>query len=155
MMVATHVLTANGHFRDELKPWQGTVEDELMRRLSILDGTQRFSLTLWRLPDGVPLDRVDLDAYPQEYIQAAGSFDGKLTAEVREVVEGTASQYVLGRASSNAEDASGDEVVPWNGHETRVRPHEVLDGSNVSDLFVSYYRTGEVPSSYTRRRLEL
>jgi hypothetical protein len=63
---------------------------------------------------------------------------------------------VIGRISDAAGDgAAADEVVPWNGYEARVRANEVLSGSEVQELFLFYYRTGELPDSYTRREIEL
>lgn len=67
----------------------------------------------------------------------------------------TPHQYVIGRASGDADETESDEIVPWNGHETPVRPNEVLSGSEVSELFVAYYQTGEVPSSFTRRPIDV
>ena len=46
-------------------------------------------------------------------------------------------------------------LQPWNGYEARVRANEVLTGSDVQELLLSYYRTGELPASYTRREIEL
>jgi hypothetical protein len=63
---------------------------------------------------------------------------------------------VIGRISGDPGDgAEADEVVPWNGYEPRVRPNEVLTGGEVQELFLSYYRTGGLPDSYTRREIEL
>ena len=113
-------------------------------------------MILWKLAENIPFDRVDVDDYPHEYIQCAGSFEGRMTAEVREIHDGQAHQYVIGRVSDDPGDsAAADEAVPWNGYEARVRPNEVLAGSDVQELFLSYYRTGALPDSYTRREIEL
>jgi hypothetical protein len=124
--------------------------------LSRLDGVDRYSMILWELPENTPFDRVDINDGPREYLQCAGSFEGRLTAELREVRDGSARQYVIGRISDAAGDgAAADEVVPWNGYEARVRANEVLSGSEVQGLFPFYYRTGELPDFYTRREIEL
>jgi hypothetical protein len=155
-------VTINGDTSFELKPRWG--EEEMLKLLGRLDGVERYSIVVSKLSAGVPFDRVDMDRDAQEYIQCAGSFDGRLTAEVREVVDGAAHQYVIGRppeppadpaAEPPADPGDADEIVPWGGHEAHVRPNEVLNGREVSDLFLSYYRTGEIPSSYTRRPLDL
>ena len=75
---------------------------------------------------------------------------------MREVRDGRARQYVIGRAFDDLGDSgSADEAVPWDGYEARVRANEVLIGSDVQELLLSYYRTGELPASYTRREIEL
>lgn len=149
------MITLNGDLAFELDaPPGGSVEEELVTRLWALNGENRYSLLLWKRPEGVPFYSVDIDRYPEEYIQTAGDFDGRMTAEVREIVDGTAQQYVIGRVSEGDADAP-DEVVPWNGHEARVRANEVLTGDEVSEIFISYFHTGELPRSYQRRRLDL
>jgi hypothetical protein len=44
---------------------------------------------------------------------------------------------------------------PSSGVETFVQPNEVFDVEEVGELFIAYFRTGDVPSRYRRRRLEL
>jgi hypothetical protein len=72
LMIATHALTMNGRINGELKSRGMPVEDEIRRLVLLLDGTGRYCLSLWALPPGLPLDDVDHQAWPQEYIQAAG-----------------------------------------------------------------------------------
>ena len=153
-MSAAFAVTMNGRTSSELKPrW---AEEEIVNLLSRLDGVDRYSMILWELPENIPFDRVDINDYPHEYVQCAGSFAGRLTAEVREVRDGQARQYVIGRVSDDPGDSgAADEAVPWNGYEARVRANEVLTGSDVQELLLSYYRTGELPASYTRREIEL
>lgn len=155
-MIPTHVFSFNGRNHTELQPREGTVDERLVYLLGRLNGTDRYSLILWKLPEGQRLFDVDVDKASEEYIQTAGDFNGRMTAEVREIVDGAPHQSVIGRATDYQGDTeTADEVVPWNGYEARVRPNEVLSGDEVSDLFVSYYRHGEVPSGYTRRRIQV
>lgn len=39
--------------------------------VGLLDANDRFSLSLWKLPEGVPFHAVDVDA-PKGYIQCGG-----------------------------------------------------------------------------------
>ena len=152
-MTDAFAVTMNGRTSFELKH---SAEEEIVNLLSRLDGVDRYSMILWELPENIPFDRVDVNDYPHEYVQCAGSFEGRLTAELREVRDGSARQYVIGRASVDPGDGgAADEVVPWNGYEARVRANEVLSGSDVRELFLFYYRNGELPDSYTRREIEL
>jgi hypothetical protein len=153
MARAAFAVTMSGRISWELKR---SPEEEIVNLLSRLDGADRYSMILWELPENVPFDRVDINEYPHEYVQCAGSFEGRLTAELREIRDGSARQYVIGRASDDPGDGgAADEVVPWDAYEARVRSNEVLTGSDVRELFLFYYRARELPDSYTQREIEL
>jgi len=115
MSSVTHALTMNGRIHGELKDPFDAPEEVLKKRLALLDGTNRYSLSLWRLPGGVPFDRVDLAKWPQEYIQVAGSRE-RMTVEVRRYEDEVLRQYVVGHAE-RCEPSIAEEVIPWNGYE--------------------------------------
>jgi hypothetical protein len=157
-MTPTHAFTLSGQVSIELKDTRRPLQDEIRHRLQMLDGQQRYSLVFWAIPDGVPFDRVDVDAVG-EYLQCAGSAQ-RMTVEMRHVDDsGVAHHVVIGRPGPADGDGAArddpDEVVPWDGHEARVHPHEVFDAAEAGELFVSYYETGDVPASYARRPIEL
>jgi hypothetical protein len=141
----------NGRVSTELKPRPGrSIDDELTSRLALLDGTDRFALLLWRMPDGVPFDLVDLAAGVTEYIQCAGGVSGRFTCEVRRVGPDGPRQEVIGRATSD-ESAVPAEAVRWAGNETLVRRNEVLDADEIAELFRSYLASGDIPARYETR----
>jgi hypothetical protein len=149
----THALTMNGHVSTEVKGRQGSAEDVVRHRLSLLDGVERYSLNLWRLPDGVSFDRVDLDDWPREYVQAAGS-QAAMTVEVRELVDGQIVHDVIGLAEpAYADDEDSVVEITWDGHVSLVRRREALTGFDGAEVFVEYLRTGRLSDRYTRRRL--
>jgi hypothetical protein len=136
--------------------WDGKVEDELVRLLGRLNGTDRYSFLIWKLPEGKSLLDVGTEDQARKvYMQCAGDFNGRMTCEIRESVDGEKHQYVLGRAADATDDAEADQLVPWNDHVVQVRPNEVLSGDEVADLFVHYYRTGTSAPGYNRRELAL
>lgn len=153
MNQATHALTMNGRIHVELKDRLDSPEEVLRKRLALLDGTTRYSLSLWRLPDGLPLDRVDLTRWPQEYVQAAGSRE-RLAVEVRRLEEGGPRQLVAGRPGP-VDAAAADVAIPWDGHVLRVLPSEVFGADEAADLFVAYYDTGTMPDGRALRRIEV
>jgi hypothetical protein len=153
MKPVTHAMTMNGRIHGELKDPDLTAEESIKKLLALLDGTTRYSLNLWRLPDGVPFDRVDLKVWPQEYVQVAGS-SARMTLEVRRFEGGTARQYVVGHSTATTISAA-DEVIPWNGYEARVRANEVFDAAEAADLFIAYYLTGGIPEGHSLRLLDL
>lgn len=153
MIAVTHALTMNGRIHGELKDPLDSDAEVIRKRLMLLDGDHRFSLSLWRLPIGIPFDRVNLERWPEEYIQVAGS-RRRMTVEVRRLDGEAFAQYVVGRRA-NADRGRPAMVVPWNGHEAHVHPHEMFDAAGAADLFISYHADGRVPGEFSMRRLDL
>jgi hypothetical protein len=142
----------------ELQAWDEKPEDELRRLLGRLNRTDRYSFLLWRLPADRGLGELtqrEYQRYSSVYMQCAGDFNGRVTCEIRESVDGEMHQYVLGRSDDLTDDAEADQLVPWNDHVTKVQPNEVLSGEEVADLFVHYYRTGTEAPGYSRREIDL
>ncbi len=154
MNKVTHALTMNGRVHGELKDPGLSPQALIGQRLNLLDGVTRYSLSLWRLPEGVPFDRVDLKAWPQEYVQAAGSREA-MTLEVRRLENSQPSQYVIGRGGGIFSDSPVEVRIPWNGFETRVFSTEVFSATEAVEVFVSYFAHGEIPDILCLRPLAL
>ena len=142
----------NGRIHGELKDPLDPPEDIIRQRLALLDGVNRYSFSLWRLPERVPFERVDLDRWPQEYIQAAGSKE-RLTVEIRRI-EGIGRQYVVGKCPP-AGPMSHQVAIHWSGYETCVQENEVFTAVEAAEVFVHYYATGRIPEVYALRNLVL
>lgn len=153
MNAITHALTMNGRIHGELKDPHDSVEALIEKRLTLLDGVQRYSLSLWQLPDGVPFDRVNLSRWPQEYIQAAGGRD-RMTVEVRRHEDVGYRQYVIGRSSAGDVMSPTMTSIIWDEVETPVLSTEVFTAAEAAGLFIAYYSTTRIPSAYVLRRLE-
>jgi len=127
--------------------------DQIRRLLAGLDGSDRYSLVLWRLPAGRQLDEADPDSKAREYIQAAGSAD-RMTVEVRRLTSHGPEQFVVGRT---APSSPSDPLIElrWSGYTTQVYPSEVFDATEATDLFDSYRATDWIPSKYSLRRLDV
>lgn len=155
MRIATHALTMNGHISGELRDPNDPPEVVIRKRLSLLDGSRRFALMLWAIPGQVDIDEVDYSREPEQYIQTAGARE-RMSVEVRRMEANGPSQYVVGhRVPPSEEEEFPTEVIRWDEAQTTVRPSEVFHAAEVADLFISYYRTGWVPASYTLRKLDL
>ncbi len=142
----------NGHIHGELKDSEDTCEGSLRKRLVLLDGSTRYAFSLWKLPDGVRFDRIDLDKWPQEFLQVAGSSD-RMTVEVRQIEAGQPKQYVVGRHQAEDQVFPDQVRIPWNGHDVEVYSSEVFDAAEAGEIFVAYYRTGTIPNEYVLRLL--
>lgn len=154
-MTTAHAVTMNGRITTVLKPMSGrSIQEELSARLALLDGQSRFALLLWRLPDGVPFDLADLDSGPMEYIQCAGGVAGRFTCEVRRIsTDGSPRQKIIGRPPRDETSTALTETIDWAENKTTVRQNEVLDLTEVCELFGSYLTSGDIPASYEARLL--
>lgn len=148
----THALTMNGRVHGEVKDPVVSPPEVIEHRLGLLDGVVRYSLSLWRLPDGVPFDRVDLATWPQEYVQTAGSADG-MTVEVRRAEQSGWGRYVIGRPSRDTAGPPVEVVIPWNGYEAHVSSDEAFSAPEAAEVFTQYYATGQIPGTFHFRPL--
>ena len=150
-MIPTHAIYVNGDTWMDIQTVDNGVLDDFTRRLRRLDGTNLYSLLLWKLPPGKSLYDTSPDEDANDYIQVAGSAD-RMTVEVRRLNGGKVEHFVLGRAP-NGHNPGKRETIHWDDVETVVAPHEVFTADEAAELFVSYYRTGWVPSKYVLRPL--
>jgi hypothetical protein len=147
-------VTVNGGISSELKqPRHGPPAcDELAGYLDRLDGSLRFSVSLWEMPTNTFFDRVKLDAWPVHFLQAAGSRE-RMTVELRrEGAEGDR-HFVIGRA--NTIEAQPSQTISWDQSQTRVHHVEVFTAAEAVPLFLSYWQTGDIPAFYRLRALGL
>ncbi|WP_156415613.1 hypothetical protein [Terrabacter sp. Soil811] len=149
----THALTMNGRIHGELKDALDPDDVLLRRRLALLDGIRRYSLSLWELPPETPFERVDLGRWPTEYVQAAGSRD-RLTVELRRTENSGPCQYVVGRTMSGPEPQP-TVSLPWDGVTTTVLANEVLDLDEAAAVFIRYLSDNGIPEGFALRRLDL
>ncbi len=143
----------NGRIHGELKDALDPDDVLLRRRLALLDGIDRYSLSLWELPPGTPFDRVNLGRWPKEYVQAAGSRD-RLTVELRRTEDSGPCQYVVGRAMSGPEPRPAVSLT-WDGMTTTVLANEVLDAEEATAVFIRYLCDNGIPEGFELRRLDL
>lgn len=148
-----YAMTMSGRTTVDLKP-PSEASGQLLQALGRLDGERRFSLILFKLPEGAALDDVDLSTFPKEYLQCAGSQE-RMAVEIRVRESGDLRQYALGRAEGPADRMEPDEVIRWSSFETPVHHTEVFTGAEAAEIFLEYLSTGLVSSEYHRRLLEL
>ena len=117
-----------------------------------LDGIERFSFILWRLPEGRPLDQTSPETEATEYMQSAGSFR-EMTVEVRRIGESGPEHLVVGRPRNWVDDPDEPVTITWSEHEVVVARHEVFTADAATPLFAAYYKTGSVLPPYSLRPL--
>lgn len=127
--------------------------DDVGAILHRMDGAKFYSLLLWKLPPGKILYDVSPDKDANEYIQCAGSANG-MTVEVRRSKGDKYEHFVVGR-SPDGENPGKKETIHWEAVDTVVAPNEVFSADEATELFLSYYRMGWVPSKYVLRLLSI
>lgn len=151
-----YVDSTNNKFEGELLDTYRSHEEQIGRMLGLLDGTKRFSYSLWYVPDdaGWPDgDGYDESKYGWEYIQAGGSADA-MTVEVKRLeTDGEYHQYVLGRPGDDTGEPDVRIPIAENGED--VRPSEVFTADTATPIFYHYFRTNTVPDGLTLRELDL
>lgn len=152
-MIATHAFVINGRDNWELKDGIGPIPDQLRRMLGRLNGERLCSLGLWKIPEGTSLDLVDLKK-ERSYIQSGGAAD-RMTVELHTVDNGAVRHEVIGRNHGTTAGGDPKEEISVGGHVHRVYPDEVFDADEAGDLFIAYYGTGDVPSGYLKRAVQL
>jgi hypothetical protein len=125
--------------------------DEIGAILGRMDGAKFYSLLLWKLPPGKSLDDVSPLKDANEYIQCAGLAE-RMTVEVRRLKGDKYEHFVVGRAP-HGENPGKKETIHWEDVDTVVTPNEVFSADEAAELFLSYHRTGWVPSRYVLRPL--
>jgi len=151
-VIPTHAIYLNGDTWMDLQVENGLLDDftGMLRRL---DGTKFFSVLLWKLPPGKSLDETSPNEEANEYLQCAGSAN-RMTCEVRRSNGGKYEHFVLGH-SPNGGNPANKETIHWDDIKTVVAPNEVFSADEAAKLFVSFYRTGWVPSKYVLRPLSI
>lgn len=147
-------VTVNGRISTEIKSGRSNppVPNELAGFLDRLDGTERFSVCLWELPEGTPFDRVKFDRWPLRYLQAAGNRD-RMVVEIRRDGEPGERHFVVGK--SDTIEPEPNEEIHWDACHTHVYKVEVFTAAEAVPLFLSYWQTNDVPRGYRLRVLDL
>src|ERR1700733_3738264 len=121
------------------------------------NGDNQWALGLEALPAGMEYgEMVHAGIDTTEYLQAAGSGPGAITGEIRKRGGGQWGaewvRYVVG----HPHDGEAPLDVPLNlPHSIQlVSQYEVFDADEASELFYTYYKTGDIPADYSLRPVE-
>lgn len=124
-----------------------------------LDGDRRFAQSWSVLPgpfDGdYRLTEVMRDGGPGEYLQVGGR-RGRMTFEMRRLVDGRYRQMVLGRKADLDRGVLEDEPqerIKIHSHAQMVYPHEVWTSATVTPIFRFWFDEGEIPGGLTIREI--
>lgn len=151
----THALIYSGNVVQEFKRVLG--EYEFSNPLHRFNGVERWAMTLQPLTPGSNYNEmVDTrDPNLHVYLQAAGRAD-EMTVEIcKPGGQEWGAKWVL-YAIGHPHDGTQPIDVPIHlpdGTEMISTP-EVFTADEATQLFMSYYKTGDIPEGYTLRPLE-
>jgi hypothetical protein len=122
--------------------------------LGVLDGTERWHLTFYPLPEGKSYEDMRNAEIPQ-FLQAAGRAD-KMTLDIRKPGGQqwgvTEVRYVIGHHHEGRPPLDVAIELP-NGAEMVSAP-EVFEAEEAAEIFYAYYKTGDIPPGYALRPVE-
>jgi hypothetical protein len=153
MITTTHVLTKNGSSRTEI-PNDKRVEFVIRRAPTLMDGKDRYAISLSRLPEGKRLWDELPPLWDCLFLQAAGSAEAMMV-EVRKVnPDGSDSLYKLARPLPEGEPSKGTVDIAWANRVDTIPAEEAVDASEAGDIFWHYYQHDQVPNKYQLRFFE-
>jgi hypothetical protein len=150
--VPTHVMEYSGRTVTTLSRGAGPLQ--FAGPLRRLDGTERWCLVLYALPAGKSYEDIAGQG-ADEYLQAAGSAD-KMVVEIRKPagqqwgVEWV--RFVVGHP--HGDSPPRDESITLPDTTEKISRPELFEAEEAAELFLSYYRTGDIPAGYVLRPVE-
>jgi hypothetical protein len=152
MSAKTHVMEYTGGSAATMG--SGSSRLQFRGPLGAMDGVENWYLTFSPLPPGKTFEEVRHGDTP-EYLQAGGRAD-KMTLDIRKPggeqwgVVGV--RYVIGHAHDGNPPLDVPIELP-RGPEFVSAP-EVFTSDEATEIFFTYYKTGDIPEGYSLRVVE-
>lgn len=155
MALYTHLLKYDGGVQ-VVAMYKAYIHD-FANPLHRFNGENPWALGLAPLPDGMEYDdmvKAGMDS--TEYLQAAGSDPETITVQIRKRggqqwgVEWV--RYVVGH--SHEGDAPLDVPIKLPSSTQMVAHYEVFNADEATELFDTYFKTGDIPASYRLRPID-
>jgi hypothetical protein len=152
MGVQTHAMIYTGGMAATMGAGAGPLQ--FLGPLGAFGKDGNWYLIFYRLPDGKSFEEVRNQA-TTEYIQAAGNADA-MVVEIRkpggEQWGADWVRYVVGHEHEGKPPL--DVAIPLPKGDQMISHHEVFDADEAGKLFMSYHKTGDIPSGYVLRAVE-
>lgn len=149
MGVPTHVMEFSSGWATTMGNGSGPLQ--FVGPLRQLNGTERWFITFYALPPGRSYEEIRHEG-TEEYIQAGGSAEAMML-DIRKPGGqqwGAASvRYFIGHPHEGNLPLDVPIELP-RGPEF-VSAAEVFEAEEAADIFISYYKTGDIPPGYVLR----
>lgn len=149
MTTRTHAEQIGGGTSGHLEEWGRPISEGIRRILGLMNGNDRTTYSIWRLPEpGGDPRRVG-----ETFIQAAGSAE-KMAIEARVMTsDGTSHLYAVGRQEPHNGETT---TVPISDtREVRVFTNEIFTADEAAVIFMTFYLTDAVSQPYQLREIDL
>jgi hypothetical protein len=150
-VTTTHRVTYSNRLKVFIGPGDSVVG--FLRPLRRLDGYDSYSVNLTRLPHPMLAAEITatISAAPgTNSVQCIGSAE-VLAIELRTTVDGTPHRYILGLPGDRLGHPGVD--VPNGPDLLRVYPDEVFDAEHATEIFATYFHTGDIPPGFQLREV--
>lgn len=152
MGVPTHAMVYTGGSAATMDSGAGPLQ--FLGPLRVLNGTERWFLLFYPLPDGKTFEEFR-DQATERYIQAAGTAEA-MTVEIRkpggQQWGADWVRYTIGHPHDG--DAPLDVAIPLPRGDQMISAPEVFDAEEAGQLFMAYHETGDIPAGYVLRPVE-
>lgn len=132
----------------------GSSRLQFVSPLRQLNGAERWFITFYALPPGKSYEEIRHEG-TEEYIQAGGSAEAMML-DIRkpggQQWGAESVRYIIGHSHDGNLPLDVPIELPC-GPEF-VSAAEVFEAEEAADIFISYYKTGEIPPSYVLRPVE-
>ncbi|MCP2622055.1 hypothetical protein NLB33_04205 [Mycolicibacterium smegmatis] len=132
----------------------GSSRLQFVSPLRRLNGTERWFITFYALPPGKSYEEIRHEG-TTEYIQAGGSAEAMML-DIRkpggQQWGAESVRYFIGHPHDGTPPLDVAIELP-RGPEF-VSAAEVFEAEEAADIFISYYKTGEIPPGYVLRPVE-
>lgn len=152
MGVPTHVMQFSGGMAVTMGGGSGPLQ--FTGPLGVLDGSEHWCILFYPLPPGKGYEDVAGTPIPV-YLQAAGSADA-MTVEIRKPGGEQWGvgwvRYIVGHPDDGTSPLTTAIPLP---HVIEMRSRaEIFAAEEAAQLFISYYKTGDIPAGYSLRPVE-
>ncbi|CPR69784.1 hypothetical protein [Mycobacteroides abscessus] len=152
MGIPTHVMEFSSGRATTMDSGSGPLQ--FLGPLRQLNGTERWFITFYALPPGRRYEEIRHEG-TTEYIQAGGSAEAMML-DIRkpggQQWDAESVRYFIGRPHEGSLPLDVPIELP-RGAEF-VSAAEVFEADEAADIFMSYYKTGDIPSGYVLRPVE-
>jgi hypothetical protein len=122
--------------------------------LSVLNGSERWYILFYALPPGKTYEDL-AGVHALEYLQAAGSSDAMTVEICKPGGQPWGAQrvrYTIGHLHDG--DQALDVPIKLPRGTQMVSRSEVFGADEAAELFIAYYKSGDIPPGYTLRPVE-
>ncbi len=128
-------------------------DERIANGLSLLDGTDRWSYALWRLPEDNPVRGLSHEG-ATEFLQSAGTAQRMTIEMMRHQSQPEDAYYLYAVGKPGGTTSLQDTTITWAGKTTPVAENEVYTAAEAAKVYAYYRKHDTVPPDSTLRLVD-